>query len=57
MFISILWQKFSCSVTSHYLDLNSAKKFYRKLQVEHNNRETETLQKQRLSLKTEDLNN
>lgn len=57
MFISILWQKLSCSVTSHHLDLNSAKKFYRKLQVEPNNRETETLQKQRLSLKTEDLNN
>lgn len=57
MFISILWQKLSCSVTSHYLDLNCAKKFYRKLQVEHNNRETETLQKQRLSPKTEDLNN
>lgn len=56
MFISILWQKLSCSVTSHYLDLNCAKIFYRKLQVEHNNRETETLQK-RLSLKTEDLNN
>lgn len=57
MFISILWQKLSCSVTSHYLDLNCAKKIYQKLQVEHNNRETETLQKQRLSLKTEDLNN
>lgn len=57
MFISILWQKLSCSVTRHYLDLNCAEKFYRKLQVEHNNRETETLQKQRLSLKTEDLNN
>lgn len=57
MFISILWQKLSCSVTSHYLDLNCAEKFNRKLQVEQNNRETETLQKQRLSLKTEDLNN
>lgn len=57
MFISILWQKLSCSVTTHHLDLNCAKKFYRKLQVEQNNRETETLQKQRLSLKTEDLNN
>lgn len=57
MFISILWQKLSCSVTSHYLDLNCTEKFYRKLQVEQNNRETETLQKQRLSLKTEDLNN
>lgn len=57
MLISILWQKLSCSVTSHYLDLNCTEKFYRKLQVEQNKKETETLQKQRLSLKTEGLNN